>query len=165
MTTSSTKNQIIGLIIWLVICFIASAIGGIASIQAKEFYILLIQPQWAPPSWVFGPVWTTLYTLMGISAWLVWRRGGFQTNLVALSFFLAQLMVNALWSWLFFAWKLGLWSFIDILLLLALIIATIISFWRIHRFAAMLLVPYLLWVSFALMLNYSLWQLNPKLLG
>ena len=165
MTATSTKTQIIGLIMWLVICFAASAIGGIASIQAKDFYIQLIQPEWAPPSWVFGPVWTTLYTLMGISAWLIWRNGGFQTNFVALSLFLIQLVVNALWSWLFFAWKFGFWSFIDILVLLVLIVATIISFWRIHRFAAILLVPYLLWVSFALVLNYTLWQLNPNILG
>ena len=102
---------------------------------------------------------------MGIAAWLVWRVGGFRAAKSALILFLVQLAPNALWSWLFFVWHRGAFSFADILLLWALIVATLISFWRIRPLAGALLVPYLLWVSFASALNYSVWQLNPQVLG
>ena len=164
MTMTKTK-QFLGLIGWLVLSFAASAVGAIASIQAQSFYGQLVQPAWAPPPAVFGPVWTVLYALMAIAAWLVWRVGGGRSNRLALSFFLVQLAFNALWSWLFFAWHLGALAFADILLLWILIVATLLSFWRIRPVAGALLVPYLLWVSFAAALNYSLWQLNPQILG
>jgi tryptophan-rich sensory protein len=102
---------------------------------------------------------------MGIAAWLVWRVGGFRAAKSALTLFLVQLVLNALWSWLFFGWHHGGLAFVDILLLWALIVATLISFWRINPLAGALLVPYLLWVSFASALNYSVWQLNPQVLG
>jgi len=102
---------------------------------------------------------------MGIAAWLVWRVGGFRPAKSALTLFLVQLAPNALWSWLFFGWRRGAFAFADILLLWALIVATLISFWRIRPLAGALLVPYLLWVSFASALNYSVWQLNPQVLG
>jgi benzodiazapine receptor len=104
MASQSKQRQILGLIGWLVVTFAASALGAVASIQAKSFYSQLVQPAWAPPPWIFGPVWTILYALMAISAWLVWRSGGFRTNRTALSLFIVQLLLNALWSWLFFAW-------------------------------------------------------------
>ncbi len=161
----SKQAQIFGLIGWLVVSFAASAIGAIASIQAREFYVDLTQPSWAPPGWLFGPVWTTLFAMMAIAAWLVWRNGGFSSNLVALSLFLLQLGVNALWSWLFFAWYQGGLALADIVLLWVLIVATIVAFWRVRPLAGMLLIPYLLWVSFAAVLNYAMWQLNPQILG
>ncbi len=161
----SKQAQIFGLIGWLVVSFAASAIGAIASIQAREFYVDLIQPSWAPPGWLFGPVWTTLFAMMAIAAWLVWRNGGFSSNRVALSLFLLQLGVNALWSWLFFAWYQGGLALADIALLWVLIVATIVAFWRVRPLAGMLLVPYLLWVSFAAVLNYAMCQLNPQILG
>lgn len=102
---------------------------------------------------------------MAIAAWLVWRSGGFSANRIALSFFLAQLVLNALWSWLFFAWHLGGLAFADIVVLWVLIAATLVSFWRARPLAGALLIPYLLWVSFASALNYSVWQLNPQVLG
>lgn len=102
---------------------------------------------------------------MAIAAWLVWRSGGFRTNRIALSLFFGQLILNAFWSWLFFAWQLGALAFADIIILWGLILATLISFWRVRPLAGALLIPYLLWVSFALVLNFSLWQLNPQLLG
>jgi tryptophan-rich sensory protein len=102
---------------------------------------------------------------MGIAAWLVWKVGGFRTARSALTLFLVQLALNALWSWLFFGWHHGAFAFVDILLLWALIVATLISFWRIRPLAGALLAPYLLWVSFASALNYSVWQLNPQILG
>lgn len=154
-----------GLVGWLAVSFAASAVGAIASIQAKSFYSQLVQPSWAPPPWVFGPVWTTLYALMGIAAWLVWRTSGFRANRQALTFFLLQLAFNALWSWFFFAWHHGVLSLADIFVLWLLIVGTLVSFWKVRPLAGALLIPYLLWVSFAAVLNYSLWQLNPQVLG
>lgn len=163
---SQTKSkQIIGLIAWLALCFIAAGVGALASVRAQSFYTQLTQPTWAPPPTVFGPVWTFLYALMGIAAWLVWREGGFRANRAALSLFLVQLAVNALWSWLFFAWHLGALAFADIAILWTLIIATLLLFWRVRPLAGALFIPYFLWVSFAAALNLSVWQLNPQVLG
>ena len=161
----SRNQQVFGLIAWLVLSFITAAVGSAASIQAASFYAELVRPEWSPPGSVFGPVWTLLYTLMGISAWLVWRVNGFSRAAIALTFFLSQLALNALWSWLFFYWQLGGVAFAEIILLWFFIAFTLAAFWRIHKLAAALLVPYLLWVSFAALLNFSLWQLNPQLLG
>lgn len=165
MTGMPSRKQLIGLAAWLAASFAAAAIGAAASVQAGTFYAQLARPEWAPPGPVFGPVWTVLYALMGIAAWLVWRVGGFRAARAALALFLAQLAVNALWSWLFFGWRLGALAFADILLLWALVAATLAGFWRIRRLAGALLIPYLLWISFAAALNYSVWQLNPQLLG
>ena len=158
-------KQILGVAGWLAITFVAAAIGGAASVNAGSFYAQLVLPEWAPPSWVFGPVWTVLYVAMGIAAWLVWRTGGLRAARGALALFLAQLALNALWSWLFFGWHRGAAAFADILLLWVLIVATLIAFWRVRALAGWLLVPYLLWVSFAAALNYAVWQLNPQSLG
>lgn len=154
----------LGLVGWLLLCAAAAFIGGIASANAPEFYAQLDKASWAPPSGLFGPVWTVLYAMMGVAAWLVWRERGWSGARGALTVFVAQLVVNALWSWLFFGWKEGGLAFADILTLLALIIATIAAFAPIHRLAAWLLVPYLAWVSFATALNFSVWQRNPLLL-
>ncbi|MCX7554948.1 tryptophan-rich sensory protein [Marinicella sp. S1101] len=159
------QQQILGLLAWIVLCFAASAIGAVASIKAQSFYVNLIRPDWAPPGWLFGPVWTVLYALMAIAAWLVWRQGGFKRHPKALSLFLLQLGLNALWSWLFFAWMMGFWSFVNILALWLLILLTLLSFFRIKKLSGLLLVPYLLWVSFAAVLNLAMWQLNPSILG
>lgn len=161
---TSIQHQAKGFLAWALVCFITAALGSIASIEAKEFYAQLVQPSWAPAAYLFGPVWTVLYILMAISAWLVWRVNGLDSAKTALTLFVVQLVLNALWSWLFFAWHLGALAFIDICLLWALIVATIIAFKRISPVAAALLIPYLAWVSFALVLNYSVWQLNPQLL-
>lgn len=160
-----TRRQFAGLIAWLAVCFVAAAIGSIASIQAASFYAQLVRPEWAPPAAWFGPVWTVLYALMGVAAWLVWRVGGFRGARAALTVFLVQLALNALWSWLFFRWKLGAPAFIGIVLLWLLIVATLAAFWRIRKAAAALLVPYLLWVGFAAALSHSVWRLNPGALG
>ena len=165
MAPMTKQKQVAGLLVWLVVSFIAAAIGGAASIQAGPFYADLVRPDWAPPPSIFGPVWTVLYALMGIAAWLVWRVGGFRAARSALTLFLVQLAFNALWSWLFFAWQRGALAFADILLLWVLIVATLIAFWRIRALAGALLVPYLLWVSFAAALNYFVWRLNPQVLG
>lgn len=124
-----------------------------------------MRPDWAPPGSVFGPVWTVLYVLMGIAAWLVWRVAGFRAARPALTLFVLQLALNALWSWLFFSWHRGDIAFAEVVLLWAFIAATMIAFWRIRPLAGALLVPYLLWVTFATVLNYALWRLNPQLMG
>lgn len=158
------KQSFWALIFWLIVSYSFSAIGAAASIQAKSFYGQLVQPDWAPPAWVFGPVWTTLFGLMAVAAWLVWQQGGWRRQRYALALFFIQLVFNALWSWLFFAWNLGGWAFAEVVLLWCLILLTLIAFWRVHRLAGLLLLPYLLWVGFASVLNYVLWQLNPQLL-
>ncbi len=160
----SPVNPWLALAGWVALCAIAGAIGAVASIDAKEFYASLDQPAWAPPARVFGPVWSLLYMCMAWAAWLIWRERGFSRARGALGLFLAQLALNALWSWLFFGWHRGALAFADILVLLALIVATVVAFARIRKAAAWLLAPYLAWVSFAAFLNYSVWQRNPLLL-
>lgn len=166
MTTSDRKSAPWGSLIgWLALCAAAGAIGAFASVDAREFYATLDQPAWAPPAGVFGPVWTTLYALMGVAAWLVWRERDAPTRNAALVLFVVQLAVNALWSWLFFAWHRGAFAFLDILVLLVLIVATLASFWKIRPLAGALLLPYLAWVGFATALCYRVWQDNPGKLG
>lgn len=157
----TTSRKIVGLAAWLGVCFLASAIGAIATADAGDFYTRLVRPTWAPPSSLFGPVWTVLYVLMGIAAWLVWLKGGFHASRTALILFLIQLAVNALWSWLFFGWRLGAASFVDVVVLWVLVVATLVSFWRRRPLAGILFVPYLLWASFAAALNVTIWRLNP----
>jgi len=134
-------------------------------VRASSFYAALSQPGWAPPGEVFAPVWTVLYGLMALAAWLVWRARGFAGARAPLGLFIVQLALNALWTWLFFAWRLGGLAFAEILLLLALIAATTVAFWRIRALAGALLLPYLAWVAFAAALNWATWQRNPEVLG
>jgi len=158
-------TQIAALVAWLLISFMAAAIGAAASMEAAPFYAQLLRPDWAPPASVFAPVWSALYALMGMAAWLVWRTSGLRAARLPLALFLTQLALNALWSWLFFKWHRGALAFADILLLWGLILATSIAFGRVRVLAAVLLIPYLLWVSFASALNYVVWQLNPQSLA
>lgn len=125
------------------------------------WYAALRKPELAPPDWVFGPVWTILFALMGIAAFLVWRRGLSRKEVKrALSIFIAQLALNTLWSFIFFGLQSPGGAFLEIILLWLTILATLIVFSRISRAAGWLLIPYLLWVSFAVYLNYSIWVLN-----
>lgn len=163
-TIPSRVNPWLALAGWLALTLAAGGIGAIASANVKTFYEALDRPSWAPPAAVFGPVWTLLYIGMGVAAWLIWRERGFERARGALGLFIAQLAVNALWSWLFFGWHRGALAFADIVILLALILATIASFAKIRKAAALLLVPYLAWVAFATALNYSVWQRNLSLL-
>jgi benzodiazapine receptor len=149
---------------WLLVSFAAAAIGGIASADAGAFYRQLARPAWAPPAWLFGPVWTVLYLLIGIAAWLVWEARGVRGARAALALFLVQLAVNALWTWLFFAWRRGALAFVDVVVLWVLIVITAVLFWRIRPLAGVLLLPYLAWVTFASALTYAVWQRNPQLL-
>ena len=107
MSAFPRRKQIAGIAGWLLVVFAAAAIGAAASIQAGPFYTSLVRPDWAPPPSLFGPVWSVLYALMGLAAWWVWRVGGFRKARGALTLFLVQLALNALWSWLFFGWHRG----------------------------------------------------------
>jgi tryptophan-rich sensory protein len=162
--TASASRQVIGLLGWLSLSFAAAAIGAVASAEAGVFYEQLVRPDWAPPGWLFAPVWTTLYVLMSVAAWLVWRVGGFRRGRTALALFIAQLIANALWTWLFFAWRQGGIAFAEVLFLWWLIVATVAAFRRHNAVAAALLLPYLAWVTFACALTFSVWRLNPSLL-
>lgn len=162
MTTRSPFSQLVGLLGWLLVASAAGAVGAVASVDAASFYAQLNKPSWAPPGWVFGPVWSTLYALMGIAAWLVWRSPG--SKGVALGLFCVQFAVNALWSWMFFAWHQGALAAVEVLVLLVLIAATVVAFSRISRLSALLLVPYFLWVSFASVLTWVVWLSNPGVL-
>ena len=161
---NSKSRQLLGLAGWLLLTFAVAATGALASASAGSFYRELIRPDWAPPGWLFGPVWSMLYLLMAIAAWLVWRVHGWRNARAALTLFVVQLAVNALWTWLFFVWRQGGLAFAEILLLWCLIVATSVAFKRLNALAAALLLPYLAWVSFASALTFAMWRLNPSVL-
>lgn len=157
MDTRST----IGLILWVALCLAVAWTGSLMTRPViPGWYAALVKPSWTPPSWVFGPVWTTLYVLMGVAAWLVWRRFGFAGAAVPLALFLTQLALNAAWSPLFFGLKMLGAAFADIILLWLAIAATLIAFWRVVPAAGWLLVPYLAWVTYATALNWAIWRAN-----
>ncbi len=150
------------LMVAVVVSELAGIIGSVFTTSSvSSWYPTLVQPELAPPSWVFGPVWTTLYALMGIAAFLVWKKGWDRADVrFALGLFFVQLVVNSLWSFVFFgAQNIG-GALIVIALLWTLIILTIIFFGKLSKTAGWLLVPYLLWVSFASYLNYAYFLLN-----
>jgi translocator protein len=155
---SSSTRSALALAGWLVLSFSAAAIGGL--FMPGAWFATLKKPSWNPPNWIFGPVWTALYTTMAIAAWLVWKRGGFAGQRVALSLFLAQLLFNALWSPLFFGMHHPGLAFADIALLWLALLGTVAAFWSARPLAGALLVPYLAWVTFASALNFALWRLN-----
>lgn len=150
------------LIICLVASFGAAAIGGYAtSLSLSDWYLTLNKPSFNPPSWLFGPVWTVLYTMIAIAGYLVWKEGDNKFGVkVAMALFFTQLALNALWSWAFFGWQSPGWASIEIVVLWICILLMIINFYRVKKLAAYLLIPYLLWVSFAAMLTISIWWLN-----
>lgn len=150
------------LIICLLASFAAAAIGGYATaLSLNDWYMTLNKPSFNPPNWLFGPVWSVLYTLMGVAAYLVWKEGDNKFGVkVAMGLFFAQLVLNALWSWAFFAWQSLGWASIEISVLWVVILLCIINFNRVRRLSAYLMIPYLLWVSFATLLTISIWWLN-----
>ena len=152
------RRTLPGLFGWLAASYAAALIGS--RFEPDAWYEQLVKPAWTPPGWLFGPVWTVLYGLMGVAAWLVWKRRGFAGAPNALGAFIVQLALNAAWSWLFFGLRRPGLALLDILLLWAAIAITALLFWRHRGLAAALLVPYLLWVSFAACLNFEIWRLN-----
>jgi len=146
------------LIISLLLPFLVSAVGGFfTSSSVSTWYVELNKPSFNPPNWVFGPVWTILYLLMGISLYLVWIK---KYDKKAFTAFGVQLFLNMLWSIFFFGMQLPLLAFIEIIFLWTAILVTIIYFYRIKKASAYLLIPYLLWVSFAALLNFFIFYLN-----
>jgi translocator protein len=156
-------TEILKILICIIICESAGVIGSIFTTPAiPGWYAALVKPSFTPPNWVFAPVWTSLYLLMGISAFLVWRKS-LDNHLLnsGLRIFILQLILNTLWSFLFFGLKSPLLGLIEIVLLWVAIILAILSFFRVSKVAGILLLPYILWVSFAAILNFSIWRLNP----
>jgi tryptophan-rich sensory protein len=155
-STSSKLRNALALVGFIVITFCAPLMS-IGSMPGA-WYAALNKPTWNPPSWVFGPAWTLLYTLMAVAAWLVWKRVGFSRPL---AFYFVQLALNAAWTPIFFgAHQLG-WALVEIILMWIMILLTLLSFRRVTPTAGWLFVPYLAWVSFASFLNLTLWRLNP----
>ena len=152
-------RTVLGLAGWVVLCFSVSAVG--IYFTPGTWYAGLNKPTWNPPGWIFGPVWTALYLMMGVSAWLVWQRGGFAAQRRPLVIFLVQLSLNACWSPLFFGLHSPGLAFGEIIVLWVAIASTIVAFRGVSRPAAWLLAPYLAWVSFASVLNFTIWRLNP----
>lgn len=159
-----TLRPWLGLVGWLGVTF-AAALGSLAATDAGTFYLQLVHPAWAPSPSAFGPVWTVLYLLTGVAAWMVWRQEGWTAGRPALRLYLVQLGAHGVSTGLFFGWKGGAIAFVAILLWSALVLLTLLSFWRVRPLAGALLVPYLAWVAFASSLAYALWQLNPVVLG
>ena len=151
-------------IVLVIFCFITLGTGSLASILTargvREWYPKLRKPKGTPPSWVFGPVWTTLYLLMAVAAWLVWRDYGWRGGRSALLLFLGQLALNAAWSGIFFGARMPSLALGEIVLLWLAILFNIVVFHWLNPLAALLLVPYLAWVTYASYLNFGIWRLN-----
>lgn len=159
------QRRVVALLVALVLPQVAGGIGAIPTRSAiPGWYARLRKPEWRPPDWLFGPVWTTLYGMMGVASWLVWRRGleggGRGAVRLALGLYGLQLAANTAWSLIFFGARRIGWALAEIALLWGLIAATIVAFWRVQRVAAVLLVPYQLWTSFAAVLTAAIWRLN-----
>ena len=155
--------EILKLIFSLAICQFAGFIGSLFTTPSiPTWYAALSKPSFNPPNSIFGPVWTTLFLLMGISAYLIWRKGVQNNNVrIALLIFILQLLLNVLWSYLFFGLHSPSSAFFEIIFLWLAILITFLSFMKISKSAGILLLPYLLWVSLATILNLFIWKLNP----
>jgi translocator protein len=152
----SATSSFFGFCGWLVLCFTAACIAFF--VRPDAWYDTLQKPTWNPPSWIFGPAWTLLYFLMALAAWLVWREGGWRKQGRALGLFVLQWLLNAMWSPLFFGLHRPDLALLDIILLWISIVATLIVFLKVNKTAGVLLIPYLGWVTFAAILNFSIWN-------
>lgn len=157
----SRLTDIAALGLFVLVCFAAAGIGGAFTAGSLgSWYVELKKPSWNPPNWIFGPVWTALYLSMAVAAWLVWRRAGWSGAAAALGLFALQLALNVAWSGLFFGLRNPGAASAGIVALWASILATLIAFWRVTPGAGLLMVPYLAWVTFASVLNLTIWRLN-----
>lgn len=161
----TSGDSLRGALLWFALTFAGAGLGGWASAQAPEVYAALVQPGWAPPASVFGPVWSLLYLLMAVAAWQVWRYRRTVPGATGLALYAVALIPNALWSWFFFSQRLGGWALVDLVFLWVLIGLTVRSFWRVRPLFGALLLPLWAWVSFAGVLNAVLWLNNPSVLG
>ena len=157
----ATRNEWIALAVIMAVCFAVAGLGGAAtSPEIPNWYQKLAKPSWTPPRWLFGPVWTVLYALMAVAAWLVWKRAGWQGSNGALTMFAIQLALNLAWSFIFFKYHLTGWAFAEIVLLWTAIAVTMAKFATVSMVAALLFVPYLVWVTYASALNFAVWRMN-----
>ena len=155
-------KAVVGLILCVAVSFCAGLVGSqFTGPAVATWYGSTNKPSWTPPSVLFGPVWSALYLMMGIASWLVWRRAGFSRVSGAMTLFALQLIFNAAWSGIFFGLRRFDLAFFEIVILWALIFATVVAFWRHDARAGLLLLPYLGWVSYAGALNFAIWRLNP----
>lgn len=156
------RRSIVALTVAIALSLLAGALGAIATgSSVATWYPQIEKPDWTPPDAVFGPVWTFLYVLMGVAAWMVWSHAEGNPRRVALTVFAVQLLLNAAWSLLFFGMRSPGWALLDIAMLWLAIVATLVLFARVRPRAAVLLAPYLLWVTFAAALNLAIWTMNP----
>lgn len=155
--------KIVRLVVAVAIPLVAGFLGSVFTMPSiPTWYAAINKPAWNPPNWIFGPVWTTLFILMGIALWLVWEKGLDKIQVrTAVNIFSAQLVLNIVWSLLFFGLHSPFWAFIEIIALWLLILWTIIAFYRLDKTAGLILIPYILWVSFASFLNFTVMRLNP----
>ncbi|ACO33853.1 TspO/MBR family protein [Acidobacterium capsulatum ATCC 51196] len=150
------------LAVWLLVCYAVAALGTVPTTHAvATWYGSLAKPAHTPPNWVFGPVWTLLYTLMAVAVWLVWESPASYLRTRSVFRFWVQLGLNLLWSYLFFGGGHLLGGLIDILALWLMVLIVTVHFWHVRKWAGALMIPYLLWISFAAYLNWGVWQLNP----
>ncbi len=157
----TTHTRWIGLAVFIAICLGAGGLGAMATTPEIEgWYTTITKPTWNPPNKVFGPVWTTLFILMAVAAWLVWKPAGFKAAAIPLTLFAIQLLLNVAWSWIFFGMHQPGWAFVEIVILWLAIVTTTVAFFRRSQIAGWLLVPYLAWVTFAAVLNFAIWRLN-----
>jgi benzodiazapine receptor len=158
---TGSRHPIFSLLGCFALCYGVAFIGAQgALLGVASWYMTLDKPRWNPPPWVFAPVWTVLYGCMGLALWLVWRKGR-SDRMLACSVFCVQLLLNGIWPWTFFAAHLLFWSTVEILVLWIAIVVALVFFQRQSRAAAWLLVPYLVWVTFAATLNFTIWRRNP----
>ena len=157
----SRGRQAFGLVVVVVVTFAAAGIGSVfTSGSVSEWYPSIEKPSWTPPGWLFGPVWTALYTLMAVAAWVIWRKEGWAGARAALVLYGVQLALNAAWSPLFFGLRMPGVAFAELVVLWMAVIATAVAFWKKSPLAGALLVPYVLWTTFAAALNLAIWRLN-----
>ena len=156
--TRELRVHMAGLAIFLIITFGVALIG--ARVQPGEWYAQLAKPSWTPPGGLFGPVWTLLYAAMAVAAWIVWKENGLRAGMIPLAAYAVQLLLNGLWSWLFFGRRLIGLALVDIICLFLAILVTTLLFRQVRPLAGLLLTPYLLWVGFASILNLQIWRLN-----
>lgn len=164
MAPNEANLRLRALVILYGATLVAAVIGSFGSMSSTEFYQQLMLPGFAPPSSVFGPVWSLLYFLMATAAFLVWRSDFESRTRPVLTLYLIHLVINALWSWLFFAWQTGLGATVGVLVLLGMVVWLTLRFRYYSKAAMLLMVPYVLWVGYATLLTISIWQLNPQLL-
>jgi translocator protein len=160
-STRTPKQSLLVLVLFLLVCFVAEAIGGaVTSSKIGTWYATLAKPIWNPPAWIFAPVWSALYFGMAIAAWLIWRQDATTGARVPLTLFGVQLGLNVLWSCIFFGLQSPGLAFAEVIVLWGAVAATMITFWQRSRLAGILFLPYWAWVTFASALNFAFWRLN-----